>query len=393
MIKKYITFVFSILFSLSFFTTNLFADYSHIRDNVGVIASENVEYVQDLINDLIELYDYHVTIVTIQTNTQDDYINYVNGFSEFDYSTNGVVLFQGFDGNSESYGYKAISHGVDIDGVTDNIIEFVNNPPYSDLKSDAFIQLFLMDITLKFQTLDNPITPMELNVLDSAILFSDDDINILNNRIDEIESNYDYTITMLTMNSLPNGYYELVDFCEDFIINTQKKGVVFAINMDPHNRGYATAAGDNGAISSAIFTSNALDAIDENIKPLLSNGQYIEAYDGFLDYTIKFIEAYENGIEYKAPAKTSEILIWVIVGPIVIALIIAFAVMYGVLVPQMKTAVIQTQARNFMVKDSFDLNTQIDDYLYNRVTKSPKPKPSSRSGGGGRSGGSRGGSF
>ncbi len=226
---------------------------------------------------------------------------------------------------------------------------------------------------------------------DGADLLTDTEEAMLFERIQEIQDEYDLDVTLLTMNEVPGGG-DLLNYLHWYTeLDPDRNGVVFGINMDPNDRGYATSTRNE---SEYAFNSNAFAQIDDGVRDNLVDGEYYEALDLFLDYTIEFTKAYDEGSSYQEPIDVTEVLLWVIAVPLVLAIIVAFAVMHFVFVLPMKTAVIKNEAQDFVVPNSLNLRVSKDKFLRVDVRRIYDPVKKSSSGGGGSSGfgGSRGGS-
>ena len=232
-------------------------------------------------------------------------------------------------------------------------------------------------------------------LIDAADLLTDSEEEDLYRRIMDIYELYDFDVTILTINNLPYYSSSTETFCDSYEeIDISRDGIVFTINMDADNygydRGYSSSPRNSGL---AAFNNAAFTRINDDVVPLLTSGDYFDAFNTYLDLTSDFLEAYQSGKPYSNPIPTSDFILWVILAPLAGALIISGLIVYGALAAQMKTAVIQTEAKEFMKQDSLNLTIKTDTFIRESETRRYDPPKSSSSSGGGGGGSSRSGSF
>ncbi len=225
-------------------------------------------------------------------------------------------------------------------------------------------------------------------LIDAADILTDTEEQEIFNRIIHLHTIYSFDVTILTMDE-PISRDELLSFCDYYEgVDPTRDGLVFGVNMNSYDRGYATSTRNFGQ---QAFTESALDIIDAEIPDLLADGYYYDAMNLYLDYTEEFLTAAVNGTPYQSSEDMITNILVLFIAPLVIGLMIGGGVVFGVFVPQMKTAVIKTQARDFMSKDSLKLTLTDDDFIRETVTRTPRPKKTSSSSSRGGYGGSRGG--
>ncbi len=224
-------------------------------------------------------------------------------------------------------------------------------------------------------------------LVDNADILSPAEEQQIFNRIQQIHNDYDFDVTILTLKTLPSGVYDIYDFCDYYTgLDPSRNGVVFGLNFDPNDRSYVTSA-RNEAMT--IFNENAFDAIDNFVVPLLSDAEYVEAFNLYLDLTIDFLDSAKSGRSYSTPITTQNAIILLVVS-IVGGLLIAAAV-NAILVHQMKTAVIKTEAHDYVKSDGFILTQDSDLFVNKTISRrhSPQNKSNGSSGSRGGYGGSR----
>ena len=253
----------------------------------------------------------------------------------------------------------------------------------------VFVVLFGTISMTAFASGDESATSYD-TLVDLTENLTSDEINKLNSRIQEIKDDYDFDVTLFLIDEIMT-YEEMLYYFDWYEgVDVTRDGLIFAVNIDEYERAQATSTRGSGI---PIVTEDALDLIVDKVVPILKDEDYYEAFDTYLDCTIEFLEAAENGEYYKKPISFSDILIFIILIPLVIALLIALGIMHGILIPQMKTAVIQTEAKNFIGKEGLNLTVNEDIYTHSTESRRYDPPSSSSSSGGTRSGsgGSRGG--
>ena len=125
-----------------------------------------------------------------------------------------------------------------------------------------------------------------------------------------------------------------------------------------------------------------MDKIGDAIVSNLSDGDYVAAFDEFVDQCGYYLDGHLNGFPFNLGKK---LLIVLVIGAIV-GVIIAF-----VLKGQLKSVRKQNQANVYVKAGSMQITQRSDLFLYRNVTRTKKE--SSSSSGSGSSRNSGGGSF
>ena len=129
------------------------------------------------------------------------------------------------------------------------------------------------------------------------------------------------------------------------------------------SNGFAGVAIDGGDI----------DAIGEAIVPDLSDGNYADAFDTFVDQCSYYLDGHLNGFPFNFG---KNLMIALVIG-IVAGVIVAF-----VLKGQLKTVRKQNQANVYVKQGSMNITAQRDLFLYRDVTRSKKSSSNGSSSGG-----------
>ena len=417
--KKIISFITTmmLIFSLMIVPTfadeivPTFADESDVLvDNADLIVVEDEKYFEDRIQKIEKEYGYRITFVskggfTTEEEARDYSVDHTTNYYSNKSKSNdsGVIIyFNVFEDGTyidspEYYGRYAQENDIFYDTVKDIQEIEKNTETYADFL-DGYIttieNYIIEKKSLPDEVRDNVGTTDLIGkfdpVVDAANLLTDSEEKELFNRISEINKKYDFDVTFLTMNKLPDGG-KLKTYCDWYEgVDINRDGVIFAINIDPENRSMATSTRNEGI---KTYNSAALARIDEDLVPVLKSEDYVGAVNSYLDLSVEFLEAASTGEYYEPPVSAMTKLIALVIVPLVIALLIATFVVHGILVPQMKTAEIKNEAKSFVKKDSFNLVVNQDTFIRQSETRTLRPKDSDNdsdtsSGSGGDRGGS-----
>ena len=142
------------------------------------------------------------------------------------------------------------------------------------------------------------------------------------------------------------------------------------------------------------FNSNGLKYLESKVVPYLSEDDYYEAFESYIETTDELLEMAKNGKPFNEKQYSVKYLIGVIIAALLLPLLAAFLMMNKKL-KKMKTAVENDCATNYMKPGSMKINVSRDLFLYSRITKTEKAKSSSgtHTSSSGRTHGGRGGSF
>lgn len=218
-------------------------------------------------------------------------------------------------------------------------------------------------------------------VYDEAGLLNKSTVSNLVAKAAQIKKDTGLTVAIVTLNEL-NGYTPARYASNYYTSNFDNNGVLFLISMAERDWWIEI----NGT-SSNLLTESRLDAIEDEMIPMLSNGNYDKAMTLFVDKVDKY---YTTDPSKDINWEELLVVLGVIGG---ISLLFAGAYVYS-LVKSMNNAVPNNYAHAYGIDNSFILRDKRDIYLYNKVTKTQRQQSSSRSGGGGGGGGSsRGGKF
>ncbi len=257
------------------------------------------------------------------------------------------------------------------------------------------------------------------SIVDDAHILNESELSDLMNKFDNIRSEYNVDIVFVSTDALYNSagvdasahaYFD--DHNRGYGDN--RDGIMLYISMD--ERDYCFLV--NG-YADTVFSGSNFDYLENEVLSYLSSNDFAGAVNAFADvcdevfyqaknedfynneayddYNFSFNFSvddynYSNNIGGYASKDTFSVVMTYIIA-FAVAVFVAFLLTYNK-VKQMKTAVKNNSANNYIKQGSFNIQFSKDIYLFSNVTKTPKPKQtssSSRSSGGGFSGGGSGG--
>ena len=256
---------------------------------------------------------------------------------------------------------------------------------YSGFKADILrkLMLLVMSVSIMSVFLGFSVSSAagKKSVIDDAELIKASDEKELDKKIKNIQKDK-FDVVILTVKSLDGKSAQ--DYADDYYDNNdygldnEKSGVLFLVSKGDRKYHIST----KGAGIKA-FTDYGIGRIKEEIKPYLSDGDYFDACDEFLNITKDFVKAYKDGTPYDTDNPYNEEIDYVILE--VIALVIAFVIALisvGIMRLRMNTAKPKGTAMEYIKKGSFKLTSEKDIFMYSTVTKTAKPKDNDNSAGG-----------
>lgn len=266
-----------------------------------------------------------------------------------------------------------------------NIKTAVKASGYSGFKADILrkLMLLVMSVSIMSVFLGFSVSSAagKKSVIDDAELIKASDEKELDKKIKNIQKDK-FDVVILTVKSLDGKSAQ--DYADDYYDNNdygldnEKSGVLFLVSKGDRKYHIST----KGAGIKA-FTDYGIGRIKEEIKPYLSDGDYFDACDEFLNITKDFVKAYKDGTPYDTDNPYNEEIDYVILEAI--ALVIAFVIALisvGIMRLRMNTAKPKGTAMEYIKKGSFKLTSEKDIFMYSTVTKTAKPKDNDNSAGG-----------
>lgn len=266
-----------------------------------------------------------------------------------------------------------------------NIKTVVKASGYSGFKADILRKLMLLVMSVSimsvFLIFSVSSAAGKKSVIDDAGIIKASDEKELDKKIKNIQKDK-FDVVILTVKSLDGKSAQ--DYADDYYDNndygldSEKSGVLFLVSKGDRKYHIST----KGAGIKA-FTDYGIGRIKEEIKPYLSDGDYFDACDEFLNITKDFVKAYKEGTPYDTDNPYNEEIDYVILE--VIALVVAFVIALisvGIMRLRMNTAKPKGTATEYIKKGSFKLTSEKDIFMYSTVTKTAKPKDDDNSAGG-----------
>ncbi len=197
-------------------------------------------------------------------------------------------------------------------------------------------------------------------VVDAADLLSDNEEQQLEERLVKIVSEYGYDIAVVTVNSTDgktmmayaDDYYDYNGYGED--------GLMLLVDMGRREWWITT---DGKGISA--FTDAGIQSIGGRVAENLSAEWYYDAFCEFADLSEMYIKAYE---ETGKPYGEQKNYVVIAIISLVIGAIIA-AIVCLVLKAQLKTAVMQTNAKAYVRNGTPDVDFARDIFLYSELDR------------------------
>lgn len=216
-------------------------------------------------------------------------------------------------------------------------------------------------------------------LVDAADLLYDWEEEQILERLDQVSRELQVDLVIVTMES--TGGYSADDVIEAFYdeygygYGTNRDGVCLMVAMA--ERDYRILASGFGA--DAISMSEIYD-IGDDVAYYLSDGDYADAFDTFIDHCIYEIKVEVNGVPFNFGLS------------LLISLAIGFAVALiatGIMAAKLRSVRSQSAAREYVKPGSMKVKRSTDLFLYRTMDRRRKPQESSsgsrsHGGGGGR---------
>lgn len=187
------------------------------------------------------------------------------------------------------------------------------------------------------------------------------------------------TLAVVTLNSLDGQ--DIEDYAE-YSAESSGVAVLFLISMEERQWCITSAPEYEGAIDGDV-----IDTISARCQPYLSSGEYYEAFATFAECCNGYLDGYVPG-ESRSGVGFGRFLVCLLIG------LAAGGITAGILAGKNKSVSPKYNAADYVRGDSMQVTVSRDIFLYQTVTRTPKPQNNSSSGGsGGGSRSTRSGSF
>ena len=251
----------------------------------------------------------------------------------------------------------------------------------------VFFLCFALTVTCVAAEFENP------PIIDEAEYLSESQLAELTEKFEAIRQKYDFEVAVYTEYEMTS--YDAMSSADDIYdyagygAGEDDDGIMLYICSSTREYHFTTHA--DGL---RVFNENGIAYLKKNVEPHLADDNYYLAIDTFADIADELLEMAENGEPFNKKQYSITYLLVVIGCGLLIPLIIA-RIMTTIKVGQMKTAVENDYAQNYVKPGSKRLDVSRDIFLYSNIVKTEKPKNDSGShkSSSGRTHGGGGGSF
>ena len=217
-------------------------------------------------------------------------------------------------------------------------------------------------------------------LLDMASLLSDEDVDSLTARLDELSLRQKMDVVIATTNTLEGKSVvayadDLYDNCS-FGYGADRDGLILVISMED-NDWYISTCG----YGITAFTDAGIEYIGEQIVPYLSDKDFAGAFATYITLCDEFItqartdKPYDIGSLPRKPMSPAWILVCLIIG------LILSCVTVGKMKAKLTTVRAQAAANSYMKNDSMNITDSREMFLYKNVTRTKRSNESSGGGG------------
>lgn len=265
----------------------------------------------------------------------------------------------------------------------------------------SILFLFLLILPLYIPTARASDLPIP-RIVDNADLLLDTEIDALERQSEQIREDLGMDAVIVTVNSLDGrsakSYADSYFDDHDYGVGSERSGILLLIDMDSRQWYISTS----GAARSAV-PDDCVDELFDAMADDLSGGRYYNAFRAYLQALSGRLENqsggqpvirdddlyYDHTYHISRSFSIGDLLLPVVVG--------AFAGSIGLLILRgtMNTKRRKSSAGDYLRQGTYHLRVHRDLFLYNQITKVPRPKETSggshHSSGGGHSGGHGGG--
>lgn len=230
-------------------------------------------------------------------------------------------------------------------------------------------------------------------IIDDAGYLMQSELDELSRELNKVREKYNFEVAIYTESDMTSSTAEAsADDIYDYGgygAGENDDGIMLYICSD--TREYHFTTHGKGL---KYFNANGLAYLESKVLPHLSENDYYEAFEEYIETTDELLQMAKDGKPYNKKQYSMKYLFGVIIVCLIAPILIAFWMMNRKL-KKMKTAVENDYAANYIKSGSMRIDTSRDLFLYSRITKTERPKSSSgtHTSSSGRTHGGRGGSF
>ena len=338
------------------------AGTAFVVDDDGYLTSQEVRELNELAAELYEktgvgIFFAYTTVDPIQDYDVEALVGDITDY---------VVMVE----NETSWYTFYSGRGESIDWATEEALRRY----YDETETYAEgVEAYLLAAAECFEgTEDTPQRVEEWLIYDDADLITNSEEMALNEKLNEVSHTYNAQIVIITVESMEGGDIdEFLEFLYDegeFGYGEEHDGVFLLICMDP--REYRILS--NGFAAAAIDTGD-IDSIGNAFASDLTDGNYAEALDIFVEQCDYYLDGYVNGFPFNFG---TNLVIALVIG-LLVGLVVA-----TVLKSQLKSVHKQSQANVYVKQGSMQITQSGDYFMYSNVTRTERQQNNSSSGGG-----------
>lgn len=216
-------------------------------------------------------------------------------------------------------------------------------------------------------------------LLDMASLLSDEEVDSLTSRLDELSLRQKMDVVIATTDTLDGkGVVEyaddLYDYCS-FGYGANRDGLILVISMED-NDWYISTCG----YGITVFTDAGIKYIGKQIVPYLSDEDFVGAFTTYITLCDEFItqaktdKPYDIGSLPREPLSPAWILVCLIIG------LILSCTTVGKMKAKLVTVRAQAAANSYMKDGSMNITDSREMFLYKNVTRTKRSSESSSGG-------------
>ncbi len=244
-----------------------------------------------------------------------------------------------------------------------------------------FLCLFMVvPVLAEGEDAENGFADEYYRLLDMASLLSDEEVDSLTSRLDELSLRQRMDVVIATTDTLDGKSVveyadDLYDYCS-FGYGANRDGLILVISMED-NDWYISTCG----YGITVFTDAGIEYIGKQIVPYLSDSDFTRAFATYITLCDEFItqaktdKPYDIGSLPREPLSPAWILVSLIVG------LILSCTTVGKMKAKLTTVRAQAAANSYIKPGTLNINDSREMFLYRSVTRTQKPKNNSSSGG------------
>ena len=210
---------------------------------------------------------------------------------------------------------------------------------------------------------------------DDAGLLTSVEFAALEEKLDEISQRQGVDIVIVTVDSTQGA--DPQDFADDWFDYNDyaEDGILLLVSMEESDWHVSTTG-----YGITVVTDAGLEYMSDKFVPLLSDGEYDEAFHTFADLCDEFITQANTGDPYDShnlPKEPFNVVINLIIC-LLIGLVVAL-IATGSMKRELKSVRKQQRADAYVTPGSLQLTNSRDLFLYDQVTRTERPKSTSGS--------------